>query len=163
MVFSGGGTRCFWHGGFVTRIREEVPLDPVRVTGVSGGALAAAAWLGGATPRHVRVVAEVGRRVVGWAASEQFRPKPAYADSLELSVYVAPDQLGAGVGRALAGAVVSALRRDGAHRLYAVVADHAPASTALMESLGMRHVGTLHEAGRKHGRRVDVDLWELAL
>lgn len=120
-------------------------------------------WLRRATPRHVRLVAELGGVVAGWAATDRFRPKPAYEDALELSVYIAPEHLGAGLGRALSEAVISAVRAEGAHRLYAVVADHAPASTGLMSGLGMRHVGTLREVGRKHGRRVDVDLWELAL
>ena len=47
IVFSGGGLRCFWQGGFLTTLCQQRPLSPQRVTGVSGGALAAAAWLSG--------------------------------------------------------------------------------------------------------------------
>ncbi|EAQ14194.1 patatin-like phospholipase family protein [Maritimibacter alkaliphilus] len=48
IVFSGGGLRCFWQGGFMTRLAEAgVNYTPERVTGVSGGALAGAAWLAG--------------------------------------------------------------------------------------------------------------------
>lgn len=46
MVFSGGGTRCFWHGGWMKVVTGRRQLDPARVIGVSGGALSAAAWLG---------------------------------------------------------------------------------------------------------------------
>ncbi|WP_422075131.1 patatin-like phospholipase family protein [Tranquillimonas rosea] len=45
IVFSGGGTRCFWQGGFLDVIAEEKKLTPARVTGVSGGALSAACWI----------------------------------------------------------------------------------------------------------------------
>ena len=45
MVFSGGGTRCFWHGGFLHVLRQEVSLHPARICGVSGGALSAATFI----------------------------------------------------------------------------------------------------------------------
>lgn len=47
IVFSGGGLRCFWQGGFLTRLGQDRTWRPKRVTGVSGGALAGAAWLAG--------------------------------------------------------------------------------------------------------------------
>lgn len=46
LVFSGGGTRCFWHGGFLEAAREPLGLEPERITGVSGGALSAACFIG---------------------------------------------------------------------------------------------------------------------
>ncbi|EPX83001.1 patatin-like phospholipase family protein [Salipiger mucosus] len=51
IVFSGGGLRCFWQGGVMTTLCREWPLKPKRVTGVSGGALAAAAFLTGREKR----------------------------------------------------------------------------------------------------------------
>ena len=45
VVFSGGGLRCFWHGGWMEAVEEAFTLEPARVTGSSGGALSAAAWL----------------------------------------------------------------------------------------------------------------------
>lgn len=46
LVFSGGGIRCFWHGGFLAQAGDALALDPVRISGVSGGALSAATWIG---------------------------------------------------------------------------------------------------------------------
>lgn len=45
LVFSGGGTRCFWQGGFLDVVRDAIGLRPRRVTAVSGGALSASAFL----------------------------------------------------------------------------------------------------------------------
>ncbi|XUU59584.1 patatin-like phospholipase family protein [Erythrobacter sp. HA6-11] len=46
LAFSGGGIRCFWHGGFMSRVGDVHAFGPERVTGVSGGVLSAAAWIG---------------------------------------------------------------------------------------------------------------------
>lgn len=45
LVFSGGGLRCFWQGGFLEEARDAFSLDPERVTGVSGGSVSGAAFL----------------------------------------------------------------------------------------------------------------------
>jgi phosphinothricin acetyltransferase len=47
------------------------------------------------------LVAIEGGVVVGYVETQQFRPKPAYRRSLEISVYVAPDLQARGVGSAL--------------------------------------------------------------
>jgi len=45
LVFSGGGIRCFWYGGFLEAVRFPLSLDPQRISGVSGGALSAACFI----------------------------------------------------------------------------------------------------------------------
>jgi len=45
LVFSGGGLRCFWQGGFIDVVRDEIGLEPVRIASVSGGALSAAGFI----------------------------------------------------------------------------------------------------------------------
>ena len=52
VVFSGGGTRCMWQGGFMDVLRAEVPIMPKRVTGVSGGVCTGCGFL---THRGTRV------------------------------------------------------------------------------------------------------------
>ncbi|WP_335743933.1 patatin-like phospholipase family protein [Sulfitobacter alexandrii] len=45
LVCSGGGTRCCWQGGWLDIVRDEIALDPDRITGVSGGAGTAAGFI----------------------------------------------------------------------------------------------------------------------
>ena len=52
LVFSGGGTRCIWQGGFMHVLRQEIPIAPARVTGVSGGACSCCGFV---THRGMRV------------------------------------------------------------------------------------------------------------
>lgn len=47
LVFSGGGTRCFWQGGFLEIVREPLGLRPDRIAGVSGGALTGVGFIAG--------------------------------------------------------------------------------------------------------------------
>lgn len=58
LVFSGGGLRCFWQGGFLDRLGQDRTFQPKRVTGVSGGALAGAAWLTGTGRRLLDVMCD---------------------------------------------------------------------------------------------------------
>ncbi|RGP40134.1 hypothetical protein BPTFM16_00410 [Altererythrobacter insulae] len=45
VAFSGGGIRCFWHGGFLSKVGNVDQLSPQLVTGVSGGVLSGASWI----------------------------------------------------------------------------------------------------------------------
>jgi hypothetical protein len=47
LVFSGGGTRCFWHGGFMKVVAPALVKRPELIRGVSGGALSASAFIAG--------------------------------------------------------------------------------------------------------------------
>nr|WP_321358878.1 patatin-like phospholipase family protein [uncultured Hyphomonas sp.] len=58
LVFSGGGLRCFWQGGFLTRLAQDRTFHPRRITGVSGGALAGAAWLSGNAQRLLEAMCD---------------------------------------------------------------------------------------------------------
>ncbi|MER7675141.1 N-acetyltransferase family protein [Streptomyces sp. NPDC096934] len=115
------------------------------------GAGPAAAGPGGAGPAG---------RVLGYATSSGFRPKAAYATSVEVSVYLAPGAGGRGVGTLLYEALFRALAGEDLHRAYAGVAQPNEASVRLHERFGFRHVGTYREVGRKFGRYWDVAWYE---
>lgn len=67
LVFSGGGTRCYWHGGFMDAVMKRQTLKPARVTAVSGGALSAVAFIGGREEKlrdtMLRVFGSIDRNV----------------------------------------------------------------------------------------------------
>jgi len=58
LVFSGGGTRCFWHGGFCSVVAPVIELAPERISAVSGGALSACAFIGGVENRLFDVMGQ---------------------------------------------------------------------------------------------------------
>ena len=114
-----------------------------------------------AAGRHHLLVAEVSGAVAGFVETQPFRPKPAYDRSVELSVYVAPDATGAGVGGALYTMLLARLEdQEPFHRAYAVIALPNEGSEAFHRRHGFALRGTLTEAGHKFGRYLDVAYYE---
>ncbi|MDX6235036.1 MAG: phosphinothricin acetyltransferase, partial [Nocardioidaceae bacterium] len=110
------------------------------------------------TGRHRLLVATEGDDVVGYATSSRFRDKPAYAPSVEATVYCHPDATGHGIGPALYAELFRRLADEDVHMAYAGVALPNDASLALHRRFGFTEVGTFREVGRKFDRWWDV-LW----
>ncbi|MER6559325.1 N-acetyltransferase family protein [Streptomyces sp. NPDC001027] len=102
----------------------------------------------------------VPQAILGYATSSPYRPKGAYATSVEVTVYVAPDAGRRGIGTLLYKALFEALADEDLHRAYAGIAQPNEASARLHERFGFRHVGTYREVGRKFGRYWDVAWYE---
>jgi 2-haloacid dehalogenase len=111
-----------------------------------------------ATGPYRLLVATRNGSVVGYAASSQFRAKPAYSPSVEVTVYLAPEDAGLGIGSLLYQQLFADLRAENLRRAYAAIAAPNPASVALHRRFAFRDVGTLTQVGRKHGQWWDV-LW----
>ncbi|MFD5102061.1 GNAT family N-acetyltransferase [Streptomyces albidochromogenes] len=115
-------------------------------------------------PHRLLVARDVrSGRLLGYATSSPFRPKAAYATSVEVSVYCAPDAGGLGIGTLLYEALFAALEGEDVHRAYAGIAQPNEASARLHARFGFRHVGTYQEVGRKFGRYWDVAWYECGL
>ncbi|PBC63141.1 GNAT family N-acetyltransferase [Streptomyces sp. Tue6028] len=115
-------------------------------------------------PHRLMVATDAdSQRLLGYATSSAFRPKPAYATSVEVTVYVAPDAGGRGIGTLLYESLFDALAGEDLHRAYAGIALPNEASVRLHERFGFQHVGTYREVGRKFGRYWDVAWYEKKL
>ncbi len=111
---------------------------------------------------HLLVAEDVGT-VLGYACSTTYRPRPAYARTREISVYLMPGAEGRGLGGALYDDLLARLRADEVHTVLAVVAQPNPASEALHRRCGFERVGVLPEVGFKQGRWIDTAVWALRL
>ena len=83
-----------------------------------------------------------------------------YAGVAEVSVYVAADARGHGVGTALLSALVSSSEAEGVWTLQAGIFPENGASVRLHERAGFRVVGRRARLGRLHGVWRDVLLME---
>jgi L-amino acid N-acyltransferase YncA len=127
-------------------------------------------WIGARSGAHAVVVAEEGAEgpdgageIVGFGSLSPWRDRPAYATSVEDSVYVRRDHQGRGVGKALLAELVRVGRARGFHAVFARIVGGHESSVALHRSLGFDVVGTEREVGRKFGKWLDVVVMELLL
>jgi phosphinothricin acetyltransferase len=109
------------------------------------------------------VVAERAGQLAGYAGSGKFREKPAYATSVEMTVYVHHDALGLGVGARMYERLFELLAGEPIHRAYAGITLPNPASLALHQRFGFRDLGTYDEVGHKFGQYWSVHWLEKPL
>ena len=110
----------------------------------------------GAGGADIVLVAVADGRLLGYAFSGPFRPRPAYDGTREVSVYLAAHARGLGVGSRLYSALLGRLDAYGVHTQVAVIALPNEASIALHRRHGFEEVGVLREVGHKFGRYVDT-------
>jgi phosphinothricin acetyltransferase len=120
-------------------------------------------WFAHHGPAHPVIVAASGPVVCGWASLSPWSDRAAYNRSVEVSVYVAEESRGRGIGKQLLQSLVDAGRRLGHHALLARISADNTISVRLHESIGFSVVGTLREVGCKFGRMLDVCIMELLL
>jgi L-amino acid N-acyltransferase YncA len=97
------------------------------------------------------LVAELEGYIVGFCYASQFRPREGYRYTVEDSIYVRPDCIGHGVGKALLTELIAECQEKGCHSMVACICGENPKSVRLHASLGFKEVGLLPEAGKKFG------------
>jgi L-amino acid N-acyltransferase YncA len=112
---------------------------------------------------HAWLVAERAGEVVGYAYATAFNERPAYRWSASVSVYVAEEARGRGVGRALYEALFERLRDRGFQMACAGITLPNEASTGLHESLGFEQIGVNRQIGWKEGAWRDVGWFQREL
>lgn len=122
------------------------------------------AWVEAHRGAHAAVVAvDDDGTVVGFGSLSPYRSRPAYAPTVEDSVYVHRGHRGQGLGRRLLEDLVDRARHHGFHSVIGrIVGGHA-ASIALHDRCGFEYAGTEREVGRKQGRWLDVVLMQRML
>ena len=121
------------------------------------------AWLAEHDGVHPAVVAEHDGEVVGFGALAPYRSRPAYATTVEDSVYVRRDLRGRGWGRAILAELVRLATVHGFHAVMARIVGGHGASIGLHRACGFELVGVEREVGRKFGRWLDVVLMQRLL
>jgi phosphinothricin acetyltransferase len=109
------------------------------------------------------LVAELDGEVAGYAYATQFRDRAAYRYTAEDSIYVHPDRMGRGVGRALLTALLERSASYGFRTIVAVIGGGEPASIALHAKCGFREAGRLHRVGFKFGQWLDSVYMQIEL
>jgi phosphinothricin acetyltransferase len=109
---------------------------------------------------ELRLVAERDGSVVGWAALSPASARHCYRGVGDVSVYVAEEARGGGLGRTLLEKLVERSEQAGYWTLTAGVFPENEASVRLHNACGFRQVGVRERLGRLDGVWRDVVLLE---
>ena len=101
--------------------------------------------------------------ITGWASLNPYSHRCAYAGVADLSVYVARDARGTGVGSLLLRALEKTAKAHEFHKIVLFTFTFNAGGQGLYRKLGYREVGTFHEMGKLDGRFVDVMAMEKTL
>jgi phosphinothricin acetyltransferase len=122
-----------------------------------------AQWIDEHSGGRPALVAVVDGRVVGFGSLSLFRERPAYATTVEDSVYLLDEYQGRSIGRLLLEELIRLAGANGFHSIIARIVGGNDASIRLHASCGFEVVGTEREVGRKFGRWLDVVEMQLML
>jgi phosphinothricin acetyltransferase len=110
--------------------------------------------------KECRLAARSGDRLLGWAALSPTSKREVYAGVAEVSVYVAAEARGRGVGGALMKALIEASERCGVWTLQSSVFPENRASVALHLNHGFRELGRRERIAQLHGVWLDTVVFE---
>jgi L-amino acid N-acyltransferase YncA len=113
-------------------------------------------WIDDHSGGHPALVAALDGEIVGFGSLSVFRSRPAYATTVEDSVYLLGGHQGVGIGTRLLAELLRMAAAHGFHAVIARITGENEASIRLHAACGFELVGTEREVGRKFGRWLDV-------
>ena len=119
--------------------------------------------IAGTLERHPWLVRDDSGVVLGYAYAGAHSARAAYQWSVNVSVYIAEDRRGRGIGRALYTSLFACLRLQGYVNAYAGASLPNPASVGLHEAMGFEPVGVYRQVGFKAGTWHDTIWMQRAL
>lgn len=119
--------------------------------------------MAGILPALPWLVAVSQGQPVGFAYAAPHHARAAYQWSVDVSVYLAPQAQGQGLGKRLYQRLFQILRALGYYNVYAGIALPNPGSVGLHQALGFEPVGIYRQVGYKFGAWHDVGWWQLSL
>jgi len=104
------------------------------------------------------LVCEADGRIIGYAYASRHRERAAYKYSADVSVYIAPEYQGFGIGKTLYAHLFELLWKQGIYTVFAGITLPNDKSVGLHKSLGFTEAGIFHNDGYKFSKWLDV-LW----
>jgi len=99
-------------------------------------------------------------KVIGYAYASKWRERFAYRFSVEVTVYLAPNSSGKGIGTKLYQALFAQLEQRSIHSVIGGITLPNQGSIALHEKFGLEKVAHFKEVGYKFDQWLDVGYWQ---
>nr|WP_312276847.1 N-acetyltransferase family protein [Moraxella sp. CTOTU46711] len=123
------------------------------------------AWFDAHTGNRPLVVAQTSSEtssetslgeIVGWGSLSDLYARPAYHISTEISIYVAEEAKGQGVGKALVNYLIQVAPSCGVQQVVALIFAHNTPSLAMFDRLGFETWGKFKQVCDMNGFIADV-------
>ena len=123
------------------------------------------AWFDAHTGNRPLVVAQTSSQtssqnslgeIVGWGSLSDLYARPAYHISTEISIYVADEAKGRGVGKALVNYLIQVAPSCGVQQVVALIFAHNTPSLAMFDRLGFEPWGKFKQVCDMNGFMADV-------
>jgi phosphinothricin acetyltransferase len=108
-------------------------------------------------------VYEQDSEVIGYAYASKWKGRCAYQYTSEVSVYVAHNSKGKGIGSALYSHLLTELKANGLHVAIGGISLPNEQSKALHEKFGFEQVAHFRQVGFKFDKWIDVGYWQKVL
>lgn len=106
--------------------------------------------------KYPYIVCEHEGRLIGYVYAHPYIARAAYQWGAEVTVYLAPEGQGVGLGRIMYAKLEELLRLQGVVVTYACVTKSNEHSVRMHETLGYKIIGTFDNTGFKHGHWLDM-------
>ncbi|MEZ4797982.1 MAG: N-acetyltransferase family protein [Flavobacteriaceae bacterium] len=110
--------------------------------------------------KQCRLVAEIDSEVAGFAVLSQVSKRKVYIGVAEVTIYIAENQRGKGIGKQLLNALVAESEKEGFWTLQAGIFAENKASIQLHKQCGFRIVGVREKLGKLNNAWHDNVLME---
>lgn len=102
------------------------------------------------------IVCEHEGRLLGYVYAHPYIQRAAYQWGAEVTIYLAPEGQGRGLGKVMYEALEALLRLQGVVVTYACITASNEHSVKMHESCGYKIIGTFNNTGFKHGHWLDM-------
>lgn len=120
-------------------------------------------WFSQHGGRYKVLVAEWDDQIVGWASLNPYNNRCAYEGVADLSVYIAREHRGKGIGGKLLTSIDDTARKNGFHKIVLFTFPFNQLGQRLYRQKGYREVGTFKNQGILDGNYIDVMAMEKLL
>nr|WP_219995052.1 GNAT family N-acetyltransferase [Terrilactibacillus laevilacticus] len=117
-------------------------------------------WFDHHGDRFPLIVAEINDEVVGYCSLSPYRQKLAYAQTVELSIYVSESYRRQGIGKALMSEILQRAHELGYHTVISGIVGGNMGSIQLHERFGFIYIGCFKEVGYKFNAYRDVHFYQ---
>ncbi len=114
-------------------------------------------------PKYPSFLIRENGDVIGYCFLTRYKKRQAYDRTAEISIYLAPERMGKGIGPIAMKYLEEAARKAGIRVLVCTLSADNRASIRLCEKAGYEQAGQLKRIGEKFGKVLDVVIYQKEL